>query len=142
LRQFERLREVTGSSVWLYPDATGSKPVCTKSITKQIGDRQRTEAMQGRSKLADSLRLAGGNWTPHDLRRTAATLMRELGAFKETADRAIYHIEADVLARIYQRHDVQQGMAEAWRLLGHRLELLAREDGGNVVVGRFGAATR
>ena len=51
--------------------------------------------------------------------------------------RALYHIEQDKLKRTYQRHDMQQRMGDAWRLLGERLELLTREDAGNVVIGTF-----
>lgn len=48
-----------------------------KSLAKQIGDRQRgnMEPMKDRSKLTNSLELPRGKWTPHDLRRTGATLM-------------------------------------------------------------------
>ncbi|MEZ5643628.1 MAG: hypothetical protein R3E99_00430 [Burkholderiaceae bacterium] len=54
--------------------------VCVKTVTKQVGDRQRPGAapMSGRSKDVDALVLPGGKWTPHDLRRTAATTMAEL----------------------------------------------------------------
>ena len=134
LKQFKRLFGVTGSSKWLYPDTTNVKPVCKKSITKQIGDRQRTEALQNRSKLTGSLLLSGGTWTPHDLRRTAATIMRTLGISREVTDRALYHIEQDKLARIYQRHDVQKEMCEAWRLLGDRLNLLANREVENFLI--------
>ena len=89
LKQFKRLFGVTGSSKWLYPDTTNVKPVCKKSITKQIGDRQRTDALQNSSKLTGSLLLSGGTWTPHDLRRTAATIMRTLGISREVTDRAL-----------------------------------------------------
>lgn len=134
LRQFECLRSINGGSPWLYPDTTGTRPVCKKSVTKQIGDRQRTEALQNRSKLTGSLVLSGGPWTPHDLRRTCATLIRSLGFNTEVADRLIYHIEQDRLKRIYQRHDLEGDMREAWIALGERLDLLTREDAGNVVI--------
>jgi integrase len=134
LGQFERLHEVNGAGEWLYPDSTGAKPVCKKSITKQIGDRQTDKPRQNQTTLADSLLLSGGRWTPHDLRRSCATLARDLGFSKELADRLIYHLEQDKLARIYQRHDAQAEMNEAWRMIGERLELLTREDAGNVVI--------
>ena len=137
LRQFERLREVSGSGLWLYPDTSGSKPVCKKSITKQIGDRQRTEALRNRSKLTGALLLSGGSWTPHDLRRTCTTIMVELGVLPDVAHLCTYHLEQDRIKRTYNRSKQQAAQAEAWRVLGERLELLTREDIGNVVLGSF-----
>jgi integrase len=133
LRQFQRLREVTGSSPWLYPDNSGTKPVCKKSITKQVGDRQRTEALKNRSKLTGALLLSGGTWTPHDLRRTCTTLMVELGVLPEVAHLCTYHLEQDRTKRTYNRSKQQAAQAEAWRLLGERLDLLTRGDTDNVV---------
>ena len=40
---------------------------------------QPDQRMSGRSKHTNSLSLAGGKWTAHDLRRTAATMMAEMG---------------------------------------------------------------
>src|SRR5690606_32076418 len=40
-QKFQQLREITGSSPWCYPNTDGSGPVCPKTVTKQIGDRQR-----------------------------------------------------------------------------------------------------
>jgi integrase len=140
LRQFERLREVTGSSVWLYPDVSGTKSVCKKSITKQIGDRQRTEALKNRSKLTGALLLSGGTWTPHDLRRTCTTLMVDLGVLPDVAHLCTYHLEQDRIKRTYNRSKQQAAQAEAWRILGQRLDLLTRDDANNLVVGRFRTA--
>ena len=133
LRQFERLREVSSSGPWLYPDTAGSRPVCKKSITKQIGDRQRTEALKNRSKLTGALRLSGGPWTPHDLRRTCTTLMVELGVLPDVAHLCTYHLEQDRIKRTYNRAKQQAAQAEAWRLLGDRLDLLTRGDADNVI---------
>ncbi len=82
--------------------------------------------------------LAGGNWTPHDLRRTGATMMGELGVIGEVIERCINHVEQNKLRRIYQRHDLRAEQQQAWHLLGNRLSLLlASEDRKNVVVDRF-----
>jgi integrase len=136
-RQFEQLRAITGSSPWLYPDSSVTKPVCKKSITKQIGDRQRTGALKNRSKLTGALLLSGGTWTPHDLRRTCTTLMVELGVSPDVAHLCTYHLEQDRIKRTYNRSKQQAAQAEAWRILGERLELLTRDDADNVVVGKF-----
>jgi integrase len=122
-------------STWLMPARHKPGPVCEKSLSKQIGDRQRPgqEPMQGRSPLVDALVLPGGKWTAHDLRRTGATLMGELGVRPDVIERCLNHTEQDRMKRIYQRHSYQEEMREAWRLLGDRLALLTRADTSNVI---------
>jgi integrase len=122
-------------SAWLMPARNKPGPVCEKSLSKQIGDRQRPgqEPMQGRSPLVDALVLPGGKWTAHDLRRTGATLMGELGVRPDVIERCLNHTEQDRMKRIYQRHSYQEEMREAWRLLGNRLALLTHADTSNVI---------
>ena len=126
--QFARVKELNSASPWLYPDRAGTGPVCDKTVTKQIGDRQRPglQPMKGRANvaLAETLVLPGGRWTPHDLRRTGATIMVSLGVLPEVAERCLNHTEENKVKRIYQRHSYEVEMREAWRLLGERLTLL------------------
>lgn len=76
--------------------------------------------------------LSGGKWTPHDLRRTAATLMTALGVLPEVAEKCLNHTEESRVKRTYQRYSYESEKREAWRLLGERLDLLTR-DGDNIV---------
>lgn len=80
--------------------------------------------MNGRSKLVNALVLPGGKWTPHDLRRTGATEMTELGVLPDVVERCLNHTEEKKIKRIYQRAQYEEPMREAWRLWGERLELL------------------
>lgn len=130
---FCQLRTINGTSVWCFPDRTGTQAVCPKTVTKQLGDRQRDAApMSRRSKHIGTLTLPGGLWTPHDLRRTGATLMVMLGVLPEVAERCLNHTEENRVKRTYQRHSYEPEMREAWRLLGERLELLTG-DADNVI---------
>lgn len=122
---------------WIYPNRHNDGAVCPKTVTKQLGDRQRPglKPMKGRAKAdkGEALVLPGGKWGPHDLRRTGATLMVALGVLPEVAERCLNHTEQNRVKRIYQRHSYEREMREAWRLLGKRLELLTRTKAGNVV---------
>lgn len=80
--------------------------------------------MQNRSQAVASLKLSGGDWTPHDLRRTAATLAGELGTPPYVIERMLNHQQRNPLERIYQRQSLEAEQREGWRLLGERLELL------------------
>lgn len=138
LRQFETLRQHTGLTEWVFPASRLNGPVCAKTVTKQVADRQRGngEPMRGRSKQTDSLALAGGQWRPHDLRRTGATLMAELGVLPDVIERCLNHTEQTKVKRIYQRAQYEAPMREAWQRLGERLALLATKPDNVVTLTR------
>lgn len=126
LLQFEHLRDLTQSTPWVFPNAKLNGAVCSKTVTKQVADRQRDgDPMSNRTKHVDALRLLGGHWRPHDLRRTGASMMAELGALPVVIERCLNHTEENKMQRIYQRATYEGPMRDAWQLLGERLELLA-----------------
>lgn len=129
VRQFEYVRAHNGNSTWCYPNTDDSGPVCSKTVTKQLGDRQRQPdqgSMSRRSAKAQALLLPGGKWTPHDLRRTGATVMTALGVLPEVAERCLNHTEENKVKRTYQRHSYTNEMSEAWNRLGEHLDLATR----------------
>ncbi len=141
LQHFKTLHEISGKeSEWVLPASKRNKKgeisVCVKSINKQINDRQREVPLKHRSKSTGTLRLSGGHWTPHDLRRTAATIMGHCGVLSEIIERCLNHVETSKLKRTYQRQEPRQQMQEAWELLGQRLEALLSD--GNITVVNFG----
>ena len=128
LSQFEALRQHTGATEWVFPATRMNGSVCPKSVTKQVADRQRgvdeNIRMAGRTKQTNALTLPGGQWRPHDLRRTGATLMAELGVLPDVIEKCLNHVEQVKVKRIYQRPQYEAPMREAWLLLGARLEEL------------------
>jgi len=136
---FQALHTITGNTEWCLPSRDDKNHICPKSIAKQIKDRVRSEALIGRSSsAAGTLSLSGGDWTPHDLRRTGATMMGELGIMGEVIERCLNHVEQNKLKRIYQRHELKTEQREAWRRLGERISLLTTSEvHENVVVGHF-----
>jgi integrase len=129
LRHFHDLHAANNSSHWCFPNRRNSNHVCLKTVTKQLGDRQRGSIapMSNRSPHTSALILPGGNWTPHDLRRSGATMMTALGVLPEVAERCLNHTEENRVKRTYQRHSYDKEKREAWRLLGERLDLLTRD---------------
>ena len=135
----QEILAIQDHDVWLFPNRTGTEHVCEKTLTKQIGDRQRGDKppMKGRSKTkhANSLTLSGGRWTPHDLRRTASTLMGELGVLDQVIERCLNHTEENKIKRTYQRQQLFAARKDAFALLGRKLEELAGlRDSGSVDV--------
>jgi integrase len=133
MRHMRSLLALSDDPVWLLPATRNDGPVCNKSITKQLHDRQRGKQKTNGTALTTALSLPGGAWTPHDLRRTGATLMGELGVHGDVIEKCLNHTEENKIKRTYQRAIRQQEQIEAWRRLGDRLDLLTREDAENVV---------
>ena len=134
MKWFQKLHASRLSNEWVLPakniTPSGTEThVNEKSISKQVHDRQRTTPMKGRSKCVSVLLLSGGEWTPHDLRRSGATLMGELGVNDDVIERCLNHVEANRMKRTYQRQKAESAKMEAWRLLGERLEHDAVEPG-------------
>lgn len=137
LNQFQQLYKLTGHSDWCFPSRDGEGHMDLKSIAKQIGDRQ---CMFKKSKNANNkaskrrqdntLVLASGkygSWTPHDLRRTGATMMQALGVPLDTIDRCQNHVVfGSKVRRHYLRHDYADEKREAWLKLGIKLAGLLR----------------
>ncbi len=125
--KFKALEETKTSQRWIYPNRDNSNHISEKSITKQVGDRQLAkgkEPIQKRSLQSNALSLEGGKWTPHDLRRTAATIMGGLGVSRDVIERCLNHIESNRMVRSYQLQPLIKEQQNAWCLLGQKLEIL------------------
>lgn len=132
IRIFEELQSITGKTKWLFPAADKKSHINLKTVSKQIGDRQikfknRTH-LKNRSN-DDSLVLGDEKWTPHDLRRTGATMMQALGVPMEVIDRCQNHVLAgSKVRRSYMLHDYANEKRDAWNKLGDRLVLILNND--------------
>lgn len=135
VRQFERLHRISGGTPWVFPATNNDSHVSVKTVSKQVGDRQ----MQFKSRKplsnrvnSNSLVLSAGKngeWTPHDLRRTGATMMQALGIPLEIIDRCQNHLIAgSKVRRHYLKHDYANEKREAWAKLGERIEQILSAD--------------
>jgi integrase len=132
LRQFKALKKITGDTLWLFPSSDQKSHVSVKTVSKQVGDRQ--IKFKNRKDLknrvnSNALELSGGAWTPHDLRRTGATMMQSLGVALEVIDRCQNHIIAGAkVRRHYLHYEYAKEKTEAWKKLGARLEAILKND--------------
>nr|WP_239539382.1 site-specific integrase [Pseudomonas sp. M5] len=138
LKQFKRLKDETGHTPFCFPSKDESSHVDTKTVSKLIGDRQcrfknRSKPLTDRHH-DDSLVLSKGSkgeWTPHDLRRTGATMMQELGVTLEIIDRCQNRLlGGSKVRRHYLHHDYAREKTEAWKLLGERIDAMLSIDSG------------
>ena len=73
--------------------------------------------------LHDLPEVRAGDWTPHDLRRTGATMMQALGITPEVVDRCQNHVlKGSRVRRHYLTHPYNAEKRDAWTRLGAELE--------------------
>jgi integrase len=129
-RQFEALKAITGRSRWCFPNEDDTTHLDLKSPTKQIGDRQaalrESKPLVNRSRGVSSLVLGSDKWTPHDLRRTGATLLQTVGVSQHVIERMMNHAEQNRMQRIYQQHNYAEEQRDGWAKLGTLLETLTK----------------
>lgn len=135
LRHFKALHVITGTgddkSEWCFPARHQKGHINVKTVSKQVGDRQMR--FKNRKPLKnrrndDSLVLSNGEngeWTPHDLRRTAATMMQAMGVSLDVIDRCQNHVmPGSKVRRHYMHHDYADEKRDAWGKLGTRLDAI------------------
>jgi integrase len=72
------------------------------------------------------------DWRPHDLRRTARTLLSRAGVAPDIAERCLGHSLGPIRA-IYDRHTFRSEMAHAYEALAAQIERIVSPPAGDVV---------
>jgi len=137
LKQLSELKANAISEKWVFPSRNDPQNhIDLKTVSKQIGDRQ--FQFKNRSALPNrtndnSLVLGdgkAGEWTPHDLRRTGATMMQAMGVKLDTIDRCLNHVLMGSSVRFhYMQYQYEPEVQEAWLRWGERIEqILAAEN--------------
>ncbi len=110
---FERLKAVSPASQFVLPSPSGDKPITERALSKAA---LRAQEFVGVAK-----------WTPHDLRRTAATRMGDIGILPHIVEKILGHTMQGVMA-VYNRNDYPAEQRDALAKWAHRIELLARDE--------------
>lgn len=102
----KELKKLNSKSRWLFPSNTGKSHMRGESIGKAV--RRSDEMVFQKAKIT--------HFTPHDLRRTAATHMTEMGISRLVVSKILNHIDSSITA-IYDRHSYdaeKRNALEAW----------------------------
>lgn len=122
---------------WVFPNAFRNGPTTAATFGKKLSDRQRSaeRKLKNRTPRTETLVLPGGRWTAHDLRRTAATIMADLGISGDVIDECLNHVIESRVRRTYIRNRRPVEQARAFDALGKRLWALVTgaDEGSNVV---------
>lgn len=125
--KFKQLHTLTGDTLWAFPARYNAGHVCVKSATKQIGDRQikfkrRRKKQQARVENNSLVLSDTDEWTPHDLRRTGATMMQQLKVDRDVINLCQNHVIGSKVDRVYLLEEYADEKREAWHKLGDRLD--------------------
>ena len=115
LTLFKELKSYAGDSAFVLPttqsNRKGDAPIAERSLTKAA---DRAQQIVGIAK-----------WVPHDLRRTAASQLAELGVLPHVVEKIQNHTMQGVMA-VYNRYDYAKECKEALGLWSKKLLKLAR----------------
>ncbi|MCU0836803.1 MAG: site-specific integrase [Chromatiaceae bacterium] len=120
-------------------DVPTTRPVDKKAMAHLLRDRQRLAKNAGRAtplgkrtiKYAQALALPGGLWTAHDLRRSAATLMQQLGVLPAVIEKCLNHTETRRMVAVYQRAEYLPERRDAFERLGQHLDSIVTSETRN-----------
>lgn len=105
------LKKFSGKSRWLFPSDTNRSHMRGESIDKAV--RRSDEQVFEKVKIK--------HFTPHDLRRTAATHMTEMGISRLVVSKILNHIDSSITA-IYDRHSYDTEKRNALERWGEKLK--------------------
>ncbi len=116
---------------WVFPAKNPRRSgqpqhVTDKTLSKQIYSYQRKKPLKGRAPATGKLRLSGGPFSAHDLRRTGSTYMTsaEVGVEPRFRELCLDHGPKNPLDRSYDQNKYKDEMKDAWERLGAFLERL------------------
>lgn len=109
------------SDIWTIPETKSGRPHTVPLTPKATAMLPLPDPRPVYVSMVGRMKRAGLTWTPHDLRRTAATMMREVGVQVHDVEAVLNHAPPR-LVRVYQRHDPLAEKAAAFAALADRLD--------------------
>lgn len=111
-----------GKHAALFPGRSEGKPLSDLAVTRAL-KRLHTTMQSKLRELTGDADAVLADFTQHDLRRTAATLVTNLGHSRFIAGLLLNHTDQSVTA-IYDRNNYEAEKRQAWRALGERVASL------------------
>ena len=123
LKHVEKLMKLAQGSEYLiphlrYPSKRFKEPISKTTLMQQLARHDGVSPHH----VSSFLQLKEGRFTIHDLRRTAASHMQELGISFDVIDKCQNHEIPGKVRRTYMRARMQARMASAWNRWGRVLQ--------------------
>ena len=119
LELLTELKQLAGDSQWLLPSPRGDQPITDRALTRAISNNRIVFDIPP--------------FTPHDLRRTAASLMTGMGIPRLVVKKILNHVEGDVTA-VYDRHSYDKEKRQALEKWAVKLQSILSATESKVVV--------
>lgn len=133
LKVLEKARPLRqkGKSAPLFPGRTEGKALSLLSVTRAI--KRLLPAIESKvRKLSKDDEAVLEVFTPHDLRRTAATLVTKLHFSRFIAGLLLNHTDQSVTG-IYDQNDYEDEKRQAWRSLGERVAAIMAGNAAKII---------
>jgi integrase len=111
LKLIAEASELAGESPWLFPSPNGNGPIDAHAPTRALARTRETIGLD--------------NFRIHDLRRTAATQMAQLGISPHTISMILNHVSArqgTITSKVYVQYSFEREKREALGAWAARLE--------------------
>lgn len=118
IRLLKAAKMEAGSSSYVFPNPSDTAPIRDDAISKAV---RRNEA-----------KFKVPHFTPHDLRRTAASQMASAGTSRLTISKILNHVESGITA-VYDRHGYDAEKRKALNAWGRKLERIIKGKSAKVV---------
>jgi integrase len=118
-----QLLAFSDGSPWLIPSPRGKGPITERAMTRAISNNRAVFGID--------------HFTPHDLRRTAASHMTGMGIPRLVVSKVLNHAETGITA-VYDRHSYDQEKRQALETWARKLQSIITGETGNVVAIRRG----
>ena len=119
------LKKLTGHTQWLFPSDKNNNHITDKVITRSIRDKQmkfsKLSKKPSHRTVNNSLVLGDEKWTPHDLRRTGATMMQQLDIDRETINLCQNHAVGSKVDKHYLLSAQRKRKMLAWITLSNHI---------------------
>jgi integrase len=96
-----------------------------KAVSRAIRDRIRTGPTKRRIPKTGTLLLSGGEWSPHDLRRTMASRMGDIEIEPHVIERCLNHVQQGIVG-VYQRQEYLDQRKAAFEKWGKKLSTITK----------------
>ena len=99
----EKIKELSGESVWLFPSTRGDQHILPSAVTQALKGSLPTFKID--------------NFTPHDLRRTGNSQLAAIGVPKHIRQRLLNHADRSTEGEVYNRYEYwaeKVAALEAW----------------------------
>jgi len=119
IETLNELKIISGDSKWLFPSPRDGQHIAETSVDHAIREN------------AEHFKV--DHFTPHDLRRTAASMMTASGVQRLTVSKILNHVETGITS-VYDRHSYDKEKRKALRSWGLQLETILGLKKSNKVI--------